>query len=120
MTKLLYQQDSYLQAFDATITAVDNKNHGVILDQTVFYPGGGGQPADQGTLTADKIVHPISRARKISGEIVHLVTGDGPLPEPGTPTHGRINWEHRYRLMRTHTAMHTSCVVSFFAITVLQ
>ena len=51
MTVLLYQTDSYLQTFDATVIDVDEANHGVILDRTAFYPGGGGQPADGGTLT---------------------------------------------------------------------
>ncbi|RPJ00665.1 MAG: alanyl-tRNA editing protein, partial [Chloroflexi bacterium] len=51
MTVLLYQTDSYLQTFDATVIDVDEANHGVILDRTAFYPGGGGQPADRGTLT---------------------------------------------------------------------
>jgi len=51
MTKLLYQTDSYIQNFFAQVTAVDNENHGIVLDQTAFYPGGGGQPADSGMLT---------------------------------------------------------------------
>jgi misacylated tRNA(Ala) deacylase len=113
MTTLLYQADSYVQAFDATVTAVDAANHGVILDQTAFYPGGGGQPADHGTLSLDGVTFIVKRARKIDNQIVHLLEGDAPLPAPGTALHGQIDWERRYQLMRTHTAMHILCGVVF-------
>ena len=55
MTELLYQKDSYLKEFQATITKIDPENHAVILDQTAFYPGGGGQPADSGWLSEVKL-----------------------------------------------------------------
>jgi misacylated tRNA(Ala) deacylase len=113
MTELLYQTDSYLQTFDASVTGVDEANHGVILDRTVFYPGGGGQPADQGTLTVDGSVYNISRAKKIGGQIVHLIAGEGALPAAGANVQGQINWTRRYQLMRTHTAMHILCGVVF-------
>jgi alanyl-tRNA synthetase len=50
MTKLLYQLDSYLKEFNGVITRTDPENHALVLDQTVFYPGGGGQPPDSGRL----------------------------------------------------------------------
>ncbi|MBN1121733.1 MAG: alanyl-tRNA editing protein [Anaerolineae bacterium] len=110
MTELLYQTDSYLKIFDAVVTGVDIENNGVILDRTAFYPGGGGQPADQGRLIVDNTDYPIKRAKWISGELVHLVTGEA-LPEVGQAVQGEIDWDLRYQLMRTHTAMHILCGV---------
>lgn len=111
MTDLLYHQDSYLKEFDADVTDVDETNHGVILDRTAFFPGGGGQPADFGTLTVDGKTYPVKRAKRIKGEIVHLLEADSPLPEVGATVTGKIDWDHRYKLMRTHTAMHILCGV---------
>jgi misacylated tRNA(Ala) deacylase len=113
MTELLYQTDSYVQAFDATVVAADEANHGVILDRTAFYPGGGGQPADQGTLGGGSSAYRVSRAKKIGDQVVHLIEGSEPLPAVGSPLHGQLDWERRYQLMRTHTAMHILCGVVF-------
>jgi len=113
MTKPLYHADSYQKEFDAVVTAVDEENHGIALDQTAFFPGGGGQPADFGTLTLDGQTCPVKRAKKIKGETFHLLEKDTPLPEIGVPVQGKIDWEHRYQLMRTHTAMHILCGVIF-------
>ncbi|MGW8144158.1 MAG: alanyl-tRNA editing protein [Anaerolineales bacterium] len=113
MTDLLYQKDSYLKEFQASITRVDLDNHAVILDQTAFYPGGGGQPADSGSLTVGEITYPVKRARKIGGEVIHQIDNDSSLPEPGQIAIGKIDWDHRYQLMRTHTAMHILCGVIF-------
>jgi misacylated tRNA(Ala) deacylase len=113
MTELLYQTDSYLQTFEATVTGVDEANHGVILDRTAFYPGGGGQPADQGTLTVEGAVYNITRAKNIGGQIVHLIAGESALPAAGAKGQGQIDWTRRYQLMRTHTAMHILCGVVF-------
>jgi misacylated tRNA(Ala) deacylase len=111
MTDLLYHQDSYLKTFTANVIAVDEKKHGVVLDRTAFFPGGGGQPADFGTLTVDGQTYPVKRAKRIKGEIVHLLEGNSPLPEVGAAVRGEIDWDHRYKLMRTHTAMHILCGV---------
>jgi misacylated tRNA(Ala) deacylase len=113
MTALLYQTDSYLQTFVATVTGVDDTNRGVILDRTAFYPGGGGQPADRGTITVDETVVAMPRIKRVEGKLVHLLEGDGPLPTVGTEVVGRLDWELRYKLMRTHTAMHILCGVIF-------
>jgi misacylated tRNA(Ala) deacylase len=112
MTKLLYQEDSYLKTFDATILAVDNDNQGVVLDQTAFYPGGGGQPADFGALAVGETTFQVKRVKRIGGELVHLLDGDT-LPAVGSKVQGQIDWAHRYQLMRTHTAMHILCGVIF-------
>jgi misacylated tRNA(Ala) deacylase len=113
MTETLYQTDSYLQSFDAKVTGQDSENHAVILDKTAFYPGGGGQPFDTGTLTVEGKVHRIKRGRKAGEEIIHIIEGELPLPSVGTQVHGQLDWERRYRLMRTHTAMHILCGVIF-------
>jgi misacylated tRNA(Ala) deacylase len=113
MTKLLYQTDSYKQSFEATVIDVDENNHGVILDQTAFYPGGGGQPADQGILKSGDVHFPVSSVRNIAGKIVHQISNESPLPLPGTQLQAQINWERRYSLMRTHTAMHILCGVVY-------
>jgi misacylated tRNA(Ala) deacylase len=113
MTKLLYHTDSYVQSFDATAIDIDENTHGVILDQTAFYPGGGGQPADQGTIKLGDVSLPVFRVGKIAGRIVHHISNESPLPPPGTQLQGQINWERRYSLMRIHTAMHILCGVIF-------
>jgi misacylated tRNA(Ala) deacylase len=113
MTELIYQTDSYVQSFGASVTAVDHENHGVVLDQTAFFPGGGGQPADTGTLTAGETIYTVKRAKRIGGQLVHLLEGEGDLPAVGSQVHCDLDWERRYQLMRTHTAMHVLCGVIF-------
>ncbi len=107
MTELLYTTDAYLQNFAAMVTAVTED--GVILDKTAFYPGGGGQPCDFGTLTAGEQTWQVTKVKKVGGEIVHFVAGD--QPAVGTAVTGQLDWERRYQLMRTHTAMHILCGV---------
>ncbi len=113
MTELIYHTDSYQKSFQAQVIDLDHENHGVILTQTTFFPGGGGQPADFGTLHFDDKKHAVKRAKRIKGQIVHLLDKGTPLPEIGTLVEGGINWEHRYQLMRTHTAMHILCGVIY-------
>lgn len=113
MTELLYQSDSYLNTFQAKVTGVDADNHGIILDQTAFYPGGGGQPADRGSLLAGRDEFSVKRAKKFGPNLVHLLEGDATLPEPGVVVSGELDWDRRYKLMRTHTAMHILCGVVF-------
>jgi misacylated tRNA(Ala) deacylase len=113
MTKLLYQTDSYLKSFEARVSAIDAENRGVALDQSAFYPGGGGQPADSGRLTIAGVTYPVKRAKKAGDEVFHLLDGDSPLPGEGTVVSGQIEWERRYKLMRTHTALHILCGVVF-------
>ena len=113
MTELLYQPDSYIQSFSASITSIDLENRGVALDRTAFYPGGGGQPADQGTLLIDNKTYLVSRAKKIGDEVYHYLGSEYPLPAVGSEVVGQIDWDRRYQLMRTHTAMHILCGVIF-------
>ena len=113
MTNLLYQTDSYLKEFDAEILRVDAESRAVILDRTTFYPGGGGQPCDFGLLTVNGTSFPISKVKKRGADVLHFIGGDTALPEVGASVHGVIDWERRYQLMRTHTAMHILCGVIF-------
>lgn len=110
MTELLYQTDSYIRRFEATVIDQDADSHAVILDRTAFYPGGGGQPPDRGTLIAGNTVYTVKEARKIGGGVVHILE-KGALPAVGQQVIGHLDWEHRYQLMRTHTALHILCGV---------
>jgi len=113
MTELLYQSDSYLQSFNGLVISQDIESHAVILDRTAFYPGGGGQPADTGILTVGDVNYSVKRARKSGDDVIHILEGIDPLPLVGATAHGKIDWERRYQLMRTHTAMHILCGVIF-------
>lgn len=113
MTDLLYQTDSYLQRFDATVTAANEETRAILLDRTAFYPGGGGQPSDTGVLTAAGIELPVTRVKKDAEGAWHFLGGDVPLPPVGAQVSGQIDWERRYALMRTHSAMHILCGVVF-------
>jgi misacylated tRNA(Ala) deacylase len=109
MTKALYHTDAYLKEFDAVVTAVDSNR--VALDHTAFYPGGGGQPNDVGTLTANGETWNVIKVSKQGADVWHEL--DRAAPPIGTQMHGAIDWDRRYKLMRTHTAMHILCGVIF-------
>ncbi len=109
MTQLLYQTDAYLQQFQAVVTAVDPAVRSVVLDQSAFYPGGGGQPCDFGTLIANDISYPVTQVKKQGADVFHTLGGDLPLPQVGASITGQIDWDRRYKLMRTHTALHILC-----------
>jgi misacylated tRNA(Ala) deacylase len=110
--------DAYARSVEARVIDVQlEPPPAVLLDQTVFYPGGGGQPPDTGTLTrpADGAVWPVTAARKADGEIVHdLAPADVVLAAPpaiGDGVTAEIDWPRRHLLMRTHTALHVLCGV---------
>lgn len=113
MTELLYHTDSYLQDFDANITSVLPTERTVILDRTAFYPGGGGQPCDFGTLTVEGVNYPVDKVKKQGEDVLHFLGGDLPLPATGAASHGTLDWSRRYELMRTHTALHMLCGTIF-------
>ncbi len=106
MSKLLYLTDAYVKEFEAVVTAV--VDGGVILNQTAFYPGGGGQPCDLGTLSAGGQTWNVTKVKKVDGQVVHFVDGEIGV---GTAVSGQLDWMRRYQLMRTHTAMHILCGV---------
>ncbi len=109
MTHLLYQTDCYLREFAATVTLVDAEQNAIALDQTAFYPGGGGQPSDTGTLTADGQTWSVRQVKKQGADVWHFVDSDPPAV--GTRVSGAIDWDRRYKLMRTHSALHILCGV---------
>lgn len=112
MTTLLFLDDSYLRTFPAAITEV-TEDGAVVLDQTAFYATGGGQPHDMGTLTAGDRVWSVTHVTKRGADVLHHLELTEDLPEPGTEVQGEIDWERRYRLMRTHTSLHVLCGVVF-------
>lgn len=123
MTTLLYYQDAYIQTFDAVITAVeqDQDSLRVALDQTAFYPGGGGQPNDLGWLTIEDTEYAVTKVKKEGPLVWHWIeygegtSGDGGEPSitSGAAAHGKLDWERRHLLMRTHTSMHILCGIAW-------
>jgi len=113
MTELLYQTDSYLQEFNATVTSVLPTERAIVLDRTAFYPGGGGQPCDFGTLTTESKTYAVEKVKKQGEDVLHFLSEDLPLPSVGTVTRGTLDWVRRYELMRTHTALHVLCGTIF-------
>jgi misacylated tRNA(Ala) deacylase len=113
MTELLYHADAYLQEFDAAVTAVLSEPRAVVLDQTAFYAGGGGQPCDFGSLTAAGVVYVVDKVKKQGDDVLHFLGGTSPLPAVGSASHGTLDWARRYKLMRTHTALHVLCGTVF-------
>ena len=121
MTEIIAHRDAYLRELDSTVIAV--RPEGVVLDSTVFYPGGGGQPADSGVLVCDGREYRVSALKRIDGAIVHLIPDDhsaAPVQagvendnmlSASDTVHGVVDWSNRYELMRTHTALHILCGV---------
>jgi len=107
MTELLYLRDAHQRTFSARVVAVEESS--VVLDGTHFYPTGGGQPHDTGTLTWPGGSAQVVDVRKVGDEVVHVLDGD--VPTAGTQVSGEIDWDRRHALMRTHTALHVLCGV---------
>jgi misacylated tRNA(Ala) deacylase len=109
VTELLYQTDSYLREFDAVVTAMDGNR--VALDRTLLYTRGGGQPSDFGVLRCDDEEWRVVDSKKQGADVWHQL--DRPGLALGARVHGLLDWERRYCLMRTHTALHILCGVIF-------
>jgi len=107
MTELLFLEDAYLRTFKATV--VESHDGAVFLDRTSFYPGGGGQPGDIGSLSSGGSTFAVSKVKRIQGDIGHFIDGEPPVS--GTIVSGELDWDRRFQLMRTHTAMHILCGV---------
>jgi misacylated tRNA(Ala) deacylase len=110
MTEELFATDAYLRSFDATISEVDRAGGRVALERTAFYPGGGGQPHDLGTLDWGSGAVPVTRVKREGGRIWHWVEAPE-IPGEGTEVAGALDWDRRHLLMRTHTALHVLCGV---------
>ena len=117
MTELLYQIDSYRRETEAEVRAVEDR--GIVLDRTVFYPQGGGQPGDSGVLVLGGTESPVSNLtyRKDRSEVLHLVPEGSPLPAVGDKVTVRIDWPSRFARMRIHTALHLLSVVLPYPVT---
>ena len=111
MTEEIFRRDAYARTCEAVVVAVDET--GVRLDRTVFYPTGGGQPGDRGVLEpvdgGEAIAIVDTRKGNAPGEIVHVTETQAPPALVGTKVRAVIDWERRYRLMRTHTLLHLLC-----------
>jgi misacylated tRNA(Ala) deacylase len=102
VTRELFLEDSYLKAFEAGVSKLDGRE--VILDRTAFYPGGGGQPPDKGTLGIGPVRAAVVDARREGGRVVHVL--DRAIPETVKELRGELDWARRFAHMRYHTALH--------------
>ena len=112
MAELVYREDPYARSCRARVVAVTSA--GIELDRTVFYPTGGGQPGDSGTLAlADGSVVSIGGAVKggTDDAVVHVPVPGSPSPAPGEEVEAVLDWERRHRHMRFHTALHLLCAI---------
>jgi misacylated tRNA(Ala) deacylase len=106
-TKLLYHENSFTYECTARVVSVEGDD--IALDATVFFPGGGGQMADRGTITWDDVEATVIATNKRDDIVWHTL--NCPPPPVGTEVIGTIDWDFRYRMMRTHTALHILCGV---------
>ncbi len=105
MTEDLFRHDSYLKKCDAVVTEVDDD--AIVLDRTVFYPMGGGQPGDVGAMRWEGGSASVIDTRYgEGGAIRHIVAADAARPQAGDSVEAEIDWDRRYRHMRMHTALH--------------
>ena len=110
MVEELFRQDAYLKEAEATVTALDER--GVRLDRSIFYPTGGGQPGDTGSLRWDGGEARIVDAVKADGaDVLHVLAPDAPRPAVGTKLHSTLDWDRRLLHMRMHTALHVMSAV---------
>jgi len=109
MTERIYATDAYARSVPARVLETDGTDRRILLDRTVFYPGGGGQEPDRGQLRIGDDSLNVVRVTQDSAGVWHWV--DGTVPSRGTELVAEIDWDHRYRLMQTHTAMHGMCGV---------
>ncbi len=109
MTDLLFHKDSYLQSTNATVIKIVEDN-GIVLDRTVFYPGGGGQPHDLGVISIGNQNVAVTKVQNVKGEVIHWVEDNHGITT-GQSVIAEIDWDRRYTLMRTHTALHILCGV---------
>ncbi len=103
MTEEIAAHDSYLRSVEAVLEAVEDD--GIVLDRTVFYPRGGGQPGDTGWIRWSGGQVGVTDTVRRRGRVLHVF--EGRPPSPGTEVVAEIDWERRYLLMRTHTALHS-------------
>ena len=110
MTELLFREDAYLTTADCRITG-HTPEGGLIVDWSIFYATGGGQPGDSGVLDWGGTRMAIATALKVDGGIALIPAEPAPMPPVGTPARQMIDWNRRHRHMRIHTALHLLSVV---------
>ena len=111
MTQPLFLEDAYQREATAVVTA-HTAEGGIVVDSSVFYPTGGGQPGDSGRIFWSNGEMEIATAVKGEGNDIVLVPAvPAPLPRVGTEVRQEIDWERRYRHMRMHTALHLLSVI---------
>ncbi len=116
MTEALFREDSYLRDCDATVTRAGDD--GIVLDHTVFYPMGGGQPGDIGAISWEGGSAAVIDTRYgEGGAIHHVVEADADLPAVGDKVRASIDWNRRYRHMRMHTGLHLLGSVLHYGVT---
>ena len=115
MTNELFRNDAYLKTCDATVTST--RDQYVFVDQTVFYPLGGGQPGDTGVMRWDGGESRIIDTRYVDGDIGHRIEDGADLPPAGAAVELAIDWDRRYRHMRMHTAMHLLGSILLYPVT---
>lgn len=106
MTEELFREDAYLKSCDAKVVKINDLG-GIILDKTVFYPTGGGQPGDSGRINDIEIVTTVTD--RDTGEIVHVSAEGQTLPEAGAEVTATLDWDKRYLHMRMHSGLHLLC-----------
>lgn len=117
MTKLLFRDDAYQREAPGTVVAITPEG-GVVLDQSLFYPTGGGQPGDSGWLHWDNTQLPIATSVKAQGDSIALVPSEAAgLPPIGAKVTQKLDWDRRHKHMRVHTALHLLSVVVPFGVT---
>lgn len=107
----LFATDAYRREFDADVVDVIESERLVVLSRTAFYPGGGGQSPDRGELVWHDGRAPVVEVSRDRGRVWHHIEEGHGLPDPGSEVQGLIDWDRRYALMRTHTALHVLCGV---------
>ena len=111
----IFRSDPYLSSSEATVVAV--LEEGLILDKTVFYPEGGGQPGDMGRIANNTFEADVTNTIKSTGGILHLIDNKLGSISAGDDVKIDIDWERRYSLMRMHTALHILCSIVDGAVT---
>ncbi len=117
MTVEIFRDDAYVRTIEAQILAVNDE--GIVLDQTVFYPEGGGQPGDRGNIILGdgRAITIVDTRKNQAGALLHVPAGGQSMPAAGDRVTASIDWDYRYRHMRTHTCLHLLCALIPYDVT---
>ncbi len=117
MTVEIFRDDAYARTTEAQILAVSDD--GIVLDQTVFYPEGGGQPGDRGSIILgdDSAITIVDTHKNQAGTLLHIPAAGQSMPAVNDRVTASIDWDYRYRHMRTHTCLHLLCALIPYDVT---